>query len=303
MMESITKKSLAQYEKQKPVEEVKSNFLYSFSLLPKEEKAAINSLYAFCSYIDDIVDSTPSTSPEVIARKEKRLNWWEKEIEKLYNKEHKNILIAPLTDLFDKFNIPKQYFITLIKGCRRDLYQNRYQSFNELKDYCYSVASVVGLMSIEIFGYKYDSTKQYAVNLGYALQLTNILRDVKHDKDNGYIYLPIEDMEKFGYSEEDLMNEVYNENFIKLMEYQVQRAKKYYYEARAELMSEDKNSMLPAQVMDEIYFRLLEKIELNNYNVFKKKIKVSLVHKIMIAIKHWLNLKLFVNRFSNNKNL
>lgn len=303
MMESITKKSLAQYEKQKPVEEVKSNFLYSFSLLPKEEKAAINSLYAFCSYIDDIVDSTPSTSPEVIARKEKRLNWWEKEIEKLYNKEHKNILIAPLTDLFDKFNIPKQYFITLIKGCRRDLYQNRYQSFNELKDYCYSVASVVGLMSIEIFGYKYDSTKQYAVNLGYALQLTNILRDVKHDKDNGYIYLPNEDMEKFGYSEEDLMNEVYNENFIKLMEYQVQRAKKYYYEARTELMSEDKNSMLPAQVMDEIYFRLLEKIELNNYNVFKKKIKVSLVHKIMIAIKHWLNLKLFVNRFSNNKNL
>jgi phytoene synthase len=303
MMESITKKSLAQYEKQKPIEEVKSNFLYSFSLLPKDEKAAINSLYAFCSYIDDIVDSTSSTSPEVIERKEKRLNWWEKEIEKLYNKEHKNILIAPLTDLLDKFNIPKQYFITLIKGCRRDLYQNRYQSFTELKDYCYSVASVVGLMSIEIFGYKYDSTKQYAVNLGYALQLTNILRDVKHDKDNGYIYLPKEDMEKFGYSEEDLINEVYNNNFIKLMEFQVHRAKKYYYEARSELMSEDKNSMLPAQVMDEIYFRLLEKIELNNYNVFKKKIKVSLVHKVMIAVKHWLNLKLFVNRFSNNKNL
>lgn len=303
MMESITKKNLAQYEKQLPAEEAKSNFLYSFSLLPKEEKAAINSLYAFCSYIDDIVDSTPSNTPEVIERKEKRLRWWEQEIEKLYNKKHKNRLIAPLTDLFNKFNIPKQYFITLIKGCRRDLYQNRYQNFTELKDYCYSVASVVGLMSIEIFGYKYDSTKQYAVSLGYALQLTNILRDVKHDKDNGYIYLPQDEMERFGYSEEDLINEVYNDKFIAMMEFQVQRAKKYYFEARSELMSEDKNSMLPAQVMDEIYFRLLEKIELNNYNVFRKKIKVSLVHKIMIAVKHWLNLKLFVNRFSKNKNL
>lgn len=303
MMESVTKQSLAQYENEKPETDVKSNFLYSFSLLPSAEKAAINSLYAFCSYIDDIVDSSPSTSLEVKNKKLKRLDWWEKEIEKIYNKERKNILIAPLNDLFDKFKIPKQYFVTLIGGCRRDLFQNRYSTFSELKDYCYSVASVVGLMSIEIFGYKYEDTKQYAVNLGYALQLTNILRDVKHDKDNGYIYIPKEDMDRFGYSEEDLINEVYNDNFINLMEFQVTRAKKYYYEARAALKSEDKNNMFPAQVMDEIYYRLLEKIELNNYNVFNMKIKVSVIHKLMIAVKHWLALKLFINRFSNNKNL
>jgi len=303
MIESVTKQRLAQYENETSVTEVKSNFLYSFSLLPSAEKAAINSLYAFCSYIDDIVDSTPSTSIEVKNRKLKRLDWWEKEIEKIYNKERKNILIAPLNDLFDKFNIPRQYFVTLIGGCRRDLFQNRYSTFAELKDYCYSVAGVVGLMSIEIFGYKYDETKQYAVNLGYALQLTNILRDVKHDKDNGYIYIPKEDMDRFGYSEEDLIKEVYNDNFINLMEFQVSRAKKYYHEARASLKSEDKNNMFPAQVMDEIYYRLLEKIELNNYNIFKKKIKVSVIHKLMIAIKHWLALKLFINRFSKNKNL
>lgn len=303
MIESVTKQTLAQYENEQPITEVKSNFLYSFSLLPSAEKAAINSLYAFCSYIDDIVDSTPSTSLEAKNKKLKRLDWWEKEIEKIYNKERKNILIAPLNDLFDKFKIPKQYFITLIDGCRRDLFQNRYATFAELKDYCYSVAGVVGLMSIEIFGYKYDETQQYAVNLGYALQLTNILRDVKHDKDNGYIYLPKEDMDRFGYSEEDLINEVYNDSFINLMEFEVSRAKKYYHEARAALKSEDKNNMFPAQVMDEIYYRLLEKIELNNYNVFKKKIKVSVIHKLMIAVKHWLTLKLFINRFSNNKNL
>lgn len=303
MTDSITKQNLAEYENEKAIYEVKSNFLYSFSLLPSAEKAAINSLYAFCSYIDDIVDSTPSTTNEVKNKKLKRLDWWEKEIEKIYNNERNNILIAPLKDLFQKFHIPKQYFIALIDGCRRDLFQNRYSTFNELKDYCYSVAGVVGLMSIEIFGYKYEDTKLYAVNLGYALQLTNILRDIKHDKDQGYIYIPKEDLDRFGYSEEELKKEVYNDNFVNLMEFQVQRAKKYYHEARSSLKSEDKNNMFPAQVMDEIYYRLLEKIELNNYNIFKKKIKVSVVHKLMIVVKHWLTLKLFINRFSKNKNL
>lgn len=303
MTDSITKQNLAEYENEKAIYEVKSNFLYSFSLLPSAEKAAINSLYAFCSYIDDIVDSTPSTTNEVKNKKLKRLDWWEKEIEKIYNNERNNILIAPLKDLFQKFHIPKQYFIALIDGCRRDLFQNRYSTFNELKDYCYSVAGVVGLMSIEIFGYKYEDTKLYAVNLGYALQLTNILRDIKHDKDQGYIYIPKEDLDRFGYSEEELKKEIYNDNFVNLMEFQVQRAKKYYHEARSSLKSEDKNNMFPAQVMDEIYYRLLEKIELNNYNIFKKKIKVSVVHKLMIVVKHWLTLKLFINRFSKNKNL
>lgn len=302
-MESITKNSLALYENEEILSEEKSNFLYSFSLLPSAEKAAINSLYAFCSYIDDIVDSSPTNSTEVINRKLKRLDWWESEIEKLYSIDNKNLLIAPLREMFVKFNIPKQYFLALIGGCRRDLFQNRYNTFAELKDYCYSVAGVVGLMSIEIFGYKYEDTKQYAVNLGYALQLTNILRDIKHDKDNGYIYIPKEDMDRFGYSEEDLMAEVYNDKFVNLMEFQVQRAKRFYHDARAQLKSEDKNNMFPAQVMDEIYYRLLEKIELNNYNVFKKKIKVSVIHKLMIAVKHWLSLKLFVNRFKDNKNL
>ena len=127
-MESVTQEHLANYEKVRPPQVEKSNFLYSFTLLPSEEKAAINSLYAFCSYIDEIVDGTPSQSEEVVAKKLNRLQWWEKEIDKIYSKKEKNQLIAPLNELFEKFNIPKQYFLTLIDGCRRDLFQTRYKS-------------------------------------------------------------------------------------------------------------------------------------------------------------------------------
>jgi len=293
-MDAITQDNLAEYEKmESPVVE-KSNFLYSFSFLPKDERQAMHSLYAFCSYIDSIVDSTPTNS-ENIARKLSRLAWWEKELEIIYKGVDKVQGLQPFYWLIERFYIPKQYFSTLIDGCRRDLVQNRYRTFDDLKTYCYSVASVVGLMSIEIFGYKYEETKNYAINLGYALQLTNILRDIKADKDRGFIYIPKEDMEKFGYSEDDLFNEVYNSNFIDLMRFEVARAREYYHKARSYLRSDERRRMLPAEIMDDIYYRLLEKIELNEYNVFDTKIRVSNSHKIIIALKHWLNIQLFVS--------
>jgi phytoene synthase len=295
-MQALTQIDLATYEKVSPPNIEKSNFLYSFSFLPPEERMAINSIYAFCSYIDDIVDSTPTTSKEILDKKLARLSWWEKEIDRVYLFKEQNPLIKRFSNVVERFVIPKQYFLVLIDGCRRDLVQNRYNTFNELKEYCYCVASTVGLMSIEIFGYKYEETKNYAINLGYALQLTNILRDVKVDKDRGFIYLPKEDMEKFHYSEEDLMNEVYNDNFINLMKFEVQRVREYYYKARTSLRSDEKYRLFPAEIMDAIYYRLLEKIELNDYNVFEKKIKVSNLHKIMIALKHWLSIKIFINR-------
>lgn len=295
-MQALTQIDLATYENVSPPIIEKSNFLYSFSFLPPEERMAINSIYAFCSYIDDIVDSTPTTSQAILDRKLTRLSWWEKEIDRIYQFKDHNPLIQRFSNVIERFVIPKQYFLVLIDGCRRDLVQNRYGTFNELKEYCYCVASTVGLMSIEIFGYKYEETKNYAINLGYALQLTNILRDVKADKDRGYIYLPKEDMDRFHYSEEDLINEVYNDNFINLMKYEVQRVREYYYKARTSLRSDEKYRLFPAEIMDAIYYRLLEKIELNDYNVFAKKIKVSNLHKIMIALKHWLSIKIFINR-------
>jgi len=298
-MNSLTYDSLASYENVATNKHQKSNFAYSFSLLPNEEKEAINTVYAFCSYIDDIVDSSPNNSLDVLNKKLMRLSWWEKEIEKLYNDKLTSPSLTPFRKTIDRFIIPKEYFLTLIDGVRTDLVKNRYQTFDELKEYSYTVASVVGLITIEIFGYKYEETKNYAINLGYALQITNILRDIKVDKLKNYIYLPAEDLAKFNYSENDLMNEVYNENFIELMRFQTQRNREYYHKARGFLKPDEKQNIITAEIMDAIYYRLLEKIELNNYNVFGKKIKVSNSHKLLITLKHWISLNLFVKRIKS----
>ena len=292
-MNILTKTDLAKFEGTKQPEVETSNFRLSFILLPKTEKNAICSIYNFCSYIDDIVD-TPESSDNTREIKHQRLDFWEQVIDDIYTNNVLSPYIKSLVQIINRYNLPKQYFLTLIDGCRRDLNQNRYKTWNELKDYCYSVASVVGLMSIEIFGYKYEETKNYAINLGYALQLTNILRDIKEDKDRGYIYLPLEDMEHFGYSEEDLINEVYNEEFLELMRFEVVRAREYYHKARQLLHPDEYLTTFSAGIMDEIYFRILEKIELREYNVFKKKVSVSGIHKFMIMLKHWLHLLLFI---------
>lgn len=290
----ITQSILANYENVEIEKYEKSNFLYSFSFLPKEEREAINSVYAFFSYIDNIVDESPNINQLEIEKKLRRLEFWEASIIKLYEKKENTKLLKPLEKVIDRFLIPKQYFLSLIDGCKRDLSNFRYASFEDLKNYCYSVSSIVGLTCIEIFGYKYEETKNYAINLGYALQLTNIIRDIKQDKDRGYIYIPKEDLERFKYSENDLINEVYNDNFVELMRFQVKRAREHYHKARSFLRVDERRRLIAAGIMDEIYYRLLEKIELNNYNIWDKKIKVSNSHKLMIALKHWLSIKLFV---------
>ena len=275
---------------------MRTNFYYSFSFLPKDEREAMHTVYAFCRQIDDIVDELPSQEVEVVLRKRERLQWWRNEIEKIYLGLNAAPYLIPLGGVIKKFNIPKQYFLTLIDGCERDLLHRRYATFEELKDYCYSVASIVGLISIEIFGYKYDETKEYAVNLGYALQLTNILRDIKQDKDRGYIYVPQEDLERFNYSEQDLMNEVYDERFVALMEFESKRARQYFNKARSALRTDERITMFAAEIMDAIYYRILEKIELNNFNVFEKKISVSTIHKIWIAVKLYIYTRVMVER-------
>ena len=278
-----------------------SSFYYSFSLLPKAKREAIGLVYSFCKRIDDIVDENPSPMPEVIQTKMSQLRYWEEAIEECFSETPRRAFIKPLAKAVKRFDIPKQYFLTLIDGCRRDLIQNRYKTFEELKSYCYSVASVVGLMTIEIFGYKFEDTKNYAINLGYALQLTNILRDVKTDKDRGYIYLPQEDLDKFDYTIEDLKNEVYDNRFIELMRFEAQRAREYFYKARAFLHPEERRNVFAAEVMDAIYYRLLEKIELNEYNVFEYNIRVNNIHKIFLTVKRWLSLHLLVNRLNRKQ--
>ena len=292
-MNSLSKSDLAKFEGAVSPEVETSNFRLSFALLPKAEKSAICTIYNFCSYIDDITDSS-DIAGDTVERKQMRLNFWENTINDIYADKIDSDDIDYLVQVINRYNLPKQYFLTLIDGCRRDLSQHRYETWEELKDYCYSVASVVGLMSIEIFGYKYEETKNYAINLGYALQLTNILRDIKADKGRGFIYLPLEDLERFNYSERELIAEVYNENFVEVMRFESQRAREYYHKARQLLHPDERLTTFSAGIMDEIYFRILEKIELCEYNVFKKKVRVSGIHKLMITLKHWLHLLLFI---------
>jgi len=306
-MEVLTPYNLAAYEQEPAPSLPNSNFEWSFKFLPPEKRNAIFTIYNLLSYIDNIVDIdnyfTVYNNQELLNKKLERINRWNQIINDIYD-DSKNVssYLAPLRYVVKRFSIPQQYFEFMFNGFRRDLTQNRYQTFEELKEYMFEVASVVGLIVIEIFGYRYDTTRQYAINLGFALQLTNILRDIKTDKDRGYIYLPQEDLTKFDYTTEDIFNEEYNDNFVELMHFEAQRAKHYFHQARLLLRPDERKSMFSAGIMDEIYFRLLEKIELNEYNVYKKKIKVSSIHKFMIALKHFLSLKLFVNRIKRLPN-
>jgi phytoene synthase len=274
-----------------------TSFHYSFGFLPKEERNAIKTIYAFARRIDDIVDENPSEDQIVIQDKKQRLTWWRQQIEAIYSDgPNRSSAVDPLRRVIQQYNLPKQYLLTVIDGCERDLTQRRYETFADLKRYCYSVASIIGLISIEIFGYRHEATRQYAINLGYALQLTNILRDVKTDKDRGYIYIPREDLVRFRYTEEDLRNEVYDERFINLMEFQAKRAREYYHQARALLRPDERMTMVAAQIMDAIYYRLLEKIELSDFRVYSGRVRVNTLHKIVTAVRIWLGAKLFVKR-------
>ncbi len=258
----------------------RSNFLYSFSLLPKEKNDAINTVYAFCRTTDDIVDNDRETPEE----KYSNIEEWRMELEKaLTNGESKYTLLNNLSKIIRKFDIPFEPFFDLINGMEMDITKNRYNNFEELVDYCYKVASSVGLMCIEIFGYNNPRTKSFAINLGIALQITNIIRDIRSDAVRGRIYIPTEDLRRFNYSEQDLLENKYDSNFISLMEYECERARFFYNEANKYLTDEDKGLMFSARIMEHIYFRVLEKIEKKNYNVFDKKIRVSKLKKIYIT--------------------
>lgn len=224
-----------------------------------------------------------------------RLTEWKENLISSFDYESENNLLNELSKEIKKFNIPKEPFFDLIDGMKNDLQKDRYNTFDELRNYCYSVASTVGLMTIPIFGYKEKSTVNYAIDLGIALQLTNIIRDVKSDALRGRIYLPLEDLRKYNYTEKELFEFTYNENFIELLKFESDRARSFYRSADNYLSSTDKPSMFPARAMQYIYYRLLDKIEQENYNVFKKKIRVSNFNKLFIAISVYLKYKIMPN--------
>ena len=265
-----------------------SSFYYAFNLLSNEKRDAMNTVYAFCRRTDDIVDE--GNDPHEI--KYENLRKWRIELEKALLGSSDYALLNKLAATIRRFKIPINPFFELLKGMEMDLQHKRYFSFEDLQLYCYRVASTVGLMCIEIFGYKHESTRDFAVNLGIALQLTNILRDIKKDAEDGRIYLPAEDMQRFNYSENDLLNLTYNENFKMMMRYEVNRAR-YYFERATECLNlDDKGKMFAARAMQHIYSRLLDKIVDAEYDVYNNEVKASKLEKIWISLGVWVKYNL-----------
>jgi len=257
----------------------KSNFYYAFSILPREKREAIYTLYSFCRQTDDIADGNASRY-----RKEKSLEHWE--IELFSQFEHqKSTRFDKVWKIAQQFRIPFEYFLELINGVRMDLNHVRFRSIDDLITYCYRVASVVGLMCIQIFGYRDERVKEYAVNLGIALQLTNIMRDVGIDADMGRVYLPLEDLDRFKVNIQDIISKKMGERFFQLMAYQHERAEKYYQKATEALPQSERRNMIPSQIMKNIYYHLLKLLEKKNFNVFHQKVEIPTFIQMSIAIK------------------
>lgn len=269
----------------------KSNFSYSNYFLPKEKIEAMKVIYSFCRISDDIVD-------DVTVSVENRLsciNSWRDSLSDTLNGKPGPEILIKLYEIINRFNIPHKPFYDLIDGMQLDLVKTRYETFAELKDYCYKAASSVGLMSIEVFGYNNEKTKLFAENLGIALQLTNILRDVKKDLTLGRIYLPIDDMQRFNYSEKELIANEFNDSFIELMRHEIFVAKDFYESANSYLVTEDKGLLFSARIMQHIYYSILLQIEKMNFNVFKYSARISKFRKILIAYGVFLKYKLLYN--------
>lgn len=280
--------NIANDSAQQIVKKSKTNFMYSTIFMNPEQQEALKIIYSFCRHSDDIVDDEQAD----FDAKKNNLENWRNEFQNSLKGLSKIKILIDLKDVIDKYKIHPDIFLDLLRGMEMDLLKKRYGNFDELKTYCFYVASTVGLMTIEVFGYKDKAIKEYAVNLGIALQLTNILRDVKKDASKGRIYLPLDDVERFGCSENDILNSAYNSKFADLMKYECEIARSYYKKADTFLVKSEKGRMLSARIMEHIYFRLLKKIEKSGYNVFEKRIRISKFRKLFVAYGVFLKYKL-----------
>lgn len=274
---------------------VQSNFFYSFLFLPKHKRQAIIDIYSFCREIDDIVDeiddeagsSGTHRSNENSNRARQALDQWRAELDRVFAGRPTSSLGIRIRNVLDQFPMPQNYFNELILGCEMDLDRKRYETFDDLYQYCYRVASITGLMCVEIFTYQSVKTREYAVNLGIALQLTNILRDLKEDAGRGRIYLPQEDLRRFGHREEDLLAGLLNNSHRDLMKFEVARARDYYRQADDALPVEDRSTLTAAITMGKIYSRLLDQIEEAEFDVFNHEIRLHRPERFIIALGEW----------------
>lgn len=260
-----------------------SSFYYSFLFLPIEKRRAITALYAFCREVDDVVDECQD--PQIAAAK---LAWWRLEVARLYEGKPEHPVTQALQGVLPRFNLPQEQLLEIIDGMEMDLTQTRYLDFKALSLYCYRVASVVGLLAAEIFGYEDRKTQKYAHDLGMAFQLTNIIRDVGEDARRGRIYLPIDELQQFDVKAADILNARYSDNFRRLMEFQIKRAEEYYEQAFAQLAETDRRSQRPGLVMAAIYRALLDEIRRDGCLVLTQRTSLTPIRKLWLAVKTWV---------------
>ncbi|WP_447977213.1 presqualene diphosphate synthase HpnD [Candidatus Nitrospira bockiana] len=263
-----------------------SNFAYSFLFLPPARRAAMYTIYAFCKEVDSAVDDPPAGSDP-----RRELDSWRRELAAAYRGAPSFPVTISLAVHARELGIPQSYFEDLIAGVEMDLTIRRYRSFDELSLYCYRVASVVGLICLHVFGTRSPEAREYAVNLGHAFQLTNILRDLGADAAQGRIYLPQDELARFRYSEEDLLAHRYSPGFRELMRFQCARAHDYYRKARDvadRLPPEDRRALTVAEIMRGVYGRILERIERSDYRVFESRIGLAPPYRLAIAAGVWL---------------
>ncbi|MFH2134293.1 MAG: presqualene diphosphate synthase HpnD [Pseudomonadota bacterium] len=268
---------------QDKVKQSGSSFTSSFRILSKERREAMTVLYAFCREVDDVVDECSDAN---VART--TLNWWRNEVAAIYGGKPTHPVCQALIPVVQRYNLPQEHLLEIIDGMEMDLDQPRYADFKSLQLYCYRVASVVGLLSAQIFGYTDRETLKYAHDLGIAFQLTNIIRDVGEDARRNRIYLPMDEMQQFGVTAADILNANETDNFQKLMAFQIERARRYYQQAFDHLPAADRKAQRAGLIMAAIYRAVLDEVERSGCHVLKKRVSLGPAYTLWLAIKAWL---------------
>jgi phytoene synthase len=271
---------------QQKVAESGTSFYYAFLFLPPEKRQAIHALYAFCREVDDVVDECED--PAIAAAK---LSWWRQEVALLDSApgdpQPTHPVMIALKEVRRQFDLPLEYFNEIIDGMAMDLEYSRYPDFKSLSLYCYRVAGVVGLLSAEIFGVSDRKTLRYATELGTALQLTNIIRDVGEDARRGRIYIPVDELQQFNVPAADIMNARETPEFKALMAFQADRAQRYYTSALDTLPKADQSAQRPGLIMAAVYRTLLDEITQDGFQVLRQKTALPPLRKLWIALKTW----------------
>jgi phytoene synthase len=269
-----------------------TSFYYSFLVLPPRKRRAIIAVWDFCRAVDDAVDVESVGVPPFDVAQGAPVNdplaIWRAELNACFDgREPRTAQGRALQPYIREFSLPRQPFDDLVDGVEMDLSQTRYPTFHALAEYCRRVASTVGLICIEIFGYRAPGTRSYAVNLGMALQLTNIIRDVSADLDQGRVYLPAEDMARFGVTEDGLRAGTMTPEIRDLLRFECERARYYYRLAADERPRADARNLIAAEIMGGIYFDILRRIERSGYDVFSRRVRVPRPYRALIALRIW----------------